>query len=215
MENIQPQVEEPIENLTPEVKQAEEAALKVPTADEIRAKVIADYGLDEVENEDLVKKLVADKLEDQKRLSTAIGQKIKYRTKLTTKPADDGGKPKEEKPTPQSQETPDVTKIVQEQLDQRDLDSLELSPELKKEVKNYAKLNNISIKDATKSPYIAFLKKQEDDKNAIEEAAISEKQRKTPTTKDFSKMNPSDFDLSTKEGREEWDKYKAWLKTQK
>ena len=103
--------------------------------------------------------------------------------------------------------------MTKEELEQREVDALDLSDELKSEVTKYAKLNKVSIKEAAKSNYITFLKDEADKKAKSEEASISST-RKTPAKKDYSDMSPKDFDPSTEEGRKEWGAYKNWLKTQ-
>jgi len=210
MENIQNREQEPVENLDPQEKLLEEEALKSPIEDELRAEVIERYGLDEVENSELIASLVSDKLADKKKLSTAIRQKIKYRGIAQA--------PKEQKPevkpqlTPQSSNTDadEILRKVDERLAQKELDSLELEDSLKEEVKNYALLNKVSYKNALKSPYIQFRVKELEDKARIEEATIGST-HKTMVKKDFSEMSPGDFDMATPEGREEFAKYRKHL----
>jgi len=199
MSDAQNQVEEPKD---PEAIKAEETALKEVPQSELRSQVIEKYGLDEELNSDLIDSLVKDKVEEQKKLQTAIKQKISWREKAN--------KPVEKPVVPPSNTGNFVTK---EELEQRDIDSLELSDELKTEVKRYAKINNVSIKEATGSSYISFLKEKEVLKAKNEEASIGNK-RVSQARKDFSEKSPNDFDRSTPEGRKEWDEYKTWLKTQ-
>lgn len=208
-----------IEKLDDAAIKAEEEGLKGKSEDEIRSQIIEDLELDEDEDSDLIDKLTKGKMADQKRLSTAIKQKIGYRTKLKGKDASKDGedgedKNKDKKADKPEKETPDVDKLVDEKLDKRDLDSLDLSDELKKEVKDYAKLHGMPVKQAFKSNYIQFLKKEEDAKVKAEEAANGSK-RRSQTKSDFSDKTPADFDLTTEEGRKEWDEYKSWLKKQK
>jgi len=212
MENIQKDGQEPIESLTPEAIEAEKEQLKESSEDEIRASVIEKYGLDELEQSDLVESLVKDKLEEKKKLTTAIGQKIKYREQLQSK--------KEEKPEEKPQLQPkvvlsedEILKKVEERLNQKELDSLGLSDELKQEVQNYAKLRNVSITEAVKSPFIQFQIKEAEEKAKAEEASISST-HKTMAKRDFSNMSPKDFDLSTPEGRKEFEEYDKWLRSQ-
>ena len=70
-------------------------------------------------------------------------------------------KPKPEpkvEPTPKSAQTPDLDKLLDEKFEKRELESLDISDELKKEVQTYAKLNKVSIKKALDSDYIQFKK---------------------------------------------------------
>lgn len=204
MENIQKQEEEPIENLTSEAKEAEEQALKETPQTELRSQVIEKYGLDEENQSELIDKLVADKVEEKKKFSTVIKQKIGWRNKAN-KPPEPEVKPEVKPPVGEY--------VTKEELEKRDLDSLELSDELKSETKKYAKMNGVSVKEAAKSSYVLFLKEKEELKAKSEEASIGNK-RVSQSKKDFSEKTPDDFDRSTPEGRKEWDEYKSWLKTQ-
>lgn len=104
-----------------------------------------------------------------------------------------------------------IAQLVETKLMQRDIDSLDVSDTIKSEVKKYAELNGVSVKVAASSDYIQFLKEKEVAKTRAEEASIST-QRKSQPRADFTDANPADFDLSTKEGREEWAAYKKYLK---
>lgn len=96
-------------------------------------------------------------------------------------------------------------------LDKRELESLELSDELKTEAKNYAKLNSVSIKKALSSEYISFLKEKQERADKIENAALGGRSKST-SKKDYSSTNPTDFDMATEEGRKEYAKYEEYLK---
>ncbi len=52
--------------------------------EEVRAKVITEYGFDEVDDLERINKVVAKEMDSRKKLFAAIGQKIKYRTDLET-----------------------------------------------------------------------------------------------------------------------------------
>ena len=211
MDNVQNQVQEPIENLDAEAVKAEEEALKGADESQIRAQVIEKYGLSEDSNPELINSLVADKLEDQKKLGTAIKQKINWRTKAT-KPVEP--EPEPAKPVVVAPVDPtSVAKLVDERFEQRELASLELSDEIKAEINKYAKLNNVPIREATKSEYITFIKEKAQKAVKIENATLAPSHG-TQSTKDFSNMSPNDFDRSTPEGRKDWDAWKAWNKTQ-
>jgi hypothetical protein len=202
MENIQNKDEELIENLTPEAKEAEEKALKETPQEELRSQIIERYGLDEETQSEFIDTLVKDKIEEQKRFSTAIKQKISWREKASKKPVET---PKKDDAVPQG------NYVTKEELEQRDLDSLDISDELKPEIKKYATLNKVSIKEAMKSDYISFLKEKHELKAKNEEASIGNKSV-TQSKKDLSSKTPSDFDRSTPEGRKEWEEWKKWNK---
>lgn len=207
MEEIQKPGEE--ETLTPEEQIAEDEALKETPDDEIKKSIIETYGFDEEIDTEVISKLVEKRKEEQKNLSTAISQKRKWREK-----AQKGEKPEEKpqvQPVEPKEEQLSVSQVVQGELEKRDIDSLELSDELKEEVKSYAKLNNVSVKKAFNSDYIQFKKGKEDEKATTENASIKST-HKTMANSNFSKMTPADFDLSTEEGREDYKGFKAWVK---
>ena len=54
-----------------------------------------------------------------------------------------------------------ITNGIKEALEQRDLDSLAVSDNLKAEISNYAKLKGLSVLQANDSTYIKFLKEEE------------------------------------------------------
>jgi len=200
-----------IENLTPEAIQAEKEQLKETPEAEVRASLIEKYGLDEDTQYDLIDSLVQDKLEDKKALSTVIGQKINWREKAQAV--------SEKKPEviPQVQSNSfskeDIMKEIEEKMEQKELDTLEFSDELKQEIKNYAKLNNVPVKTALKSSYISFMK-DEETKRAKNDGASISSSHKTMANRDFSEKNVSDFDLKTEEGRKGWAEYKKWYQSQ-
>ena len=112
------------------------------------------------------------------------------------------------KPTPVG----NLQEIVNATLEKRDLDSLDLSDELKKEVSNYSKLQGISVKKALNSEYISFLKDKEEKKERIDNASLGTKRK--AVKKDYSDMKASDFDLKTTEGKAEFAKYEQYLREQ-
>lgn len=192
MEDIQKEVEEL--NETP----------KSLTANEIRNQVIEKFELSEDDDSDLIDKLVEDKVVETKKFSTAISQKINWRSKAQELETKVG--PKTELIVP-----PVVTKTefdeskVNELLDKRELDSLDLSDSLKKEASNYAKLNNISVKKALSSDYLVFLKEKEDKTELINNASLGNSRKSV--NKDYGSMKASDFDLKTPEGRADFVKF--------
>jgi len=197
--------DEPKKGNIPEEDLTDEEDLKEKGEDEIRQQVIEKYGLDELENPDLIDQLVEDKIENKKKLSTAIKQKRKWREEAQKRVS-----PTEEKIEKKSPS--DIERLIDERFDQRELEASDLSDELKKEVQVYAKARGIRIKDALNSDYVGFLKEKEEQKKKEEEASTSFK-RKSQAGRDFSKMSPKDFDLNTEEGQKEFEEYKKWLKT--
>jgi len=188
---------------------ADEEEIKEKGEDEIRQQVIDKYGLDEIEQSDLIDQLVEDHMEVKKKLGTAIKQKRKWREEAQKKVPPKGEKSEE---IPSSDVEKLLEAAIDTRLDQRDLDASGISDELKQEVRDYAKARRIRIKDALNSEYVGFLKEKEEQKKKEEEASTSFK-RKSQAGRDFSKMSPKDFDLSTEEGQKGFEEYKKWLKT--
>ncbi len=105
----------------------------------------------------------------------------------------------------------DIDKLLDAKLEKRDLDALDLSDELKKEVSTFAKVQGVSVKQALKSDYISYLKDKEDKKERINNASLGANRRGN-VKKDYSEMTASDFDLRTPEGKAEFAKYEEHLK---
>ena len=190
-------------NVSPEELAAEQEALQENKEDEIRASIITEYGFDEVDDVDRIEKLVAKEMEHSKKLSSAIGQKIKWRTEAT--------KPKETTP-PQGKkdnvvlDPETIKRTVNETLELRDLESLEYPKELKAEIQKISTTLGISTKQALKDPYIVFKISEYEKENKMDEASISRTNKSG--TKGSSFDNPPDVDMSTEEGRKKWEEWK-------
>ena len=129
---------------------------------------------------------------------------------LKNKPQEE--KPKEE-PKPVQQPTSEdlIRKIAREEADERDLASMDLSDELKSQVKSYAKVNKVSYRDAVNSKYIGFLKQEEAEKIKVEEASATSKGVSIKAKRDFANLSNEDIkNLSD----EEYKEYNRWLKSQ-
>ena len=100
--------------------------------------------------------------------------------------------------------------VINKVLDKRELESLDLSDNLKKEIKTYAEIQGISVKKALDSDYISFLKEKEEKKQKIDDASLGSNRKKTK--KDYSEMKVTDFDLTTPEGKAEFAKYEEHVK---
>lgn len=204
---------EPKIEVTPEEAEADKEALKEGTSEEISAKIAEELGIDPEEEKDLLEKLVKKELAHRHNLKKAVGQKISYREKL--KSSQPKAKETPEPGKPHKAEQPNVDEIVdrklQERLDTRDLESLDLSEEITAEIKDLAKLKGISVREAAKHPYIQSMKEEAERKARIEAAIPKRKGGGTyKETYDPSKpLDPDDFDFSTPEGRQSWNDAKA------
>ena len=105
----------------------------------------------------------------------------------------------------------DINDLVNTKFEERDLESLELSDEIKSETKAYAKAKGISVREASKSEYIKFLSEKEADKVRETEASASTKGTGKSAKRDFSKLGD---DGIGKLDEEEFAQYKVWLKSQ-
>src|SRR5665213_4150568 len=115
---------------TPEEIAAELAASQVVIKEEdVRTKIVEELGFDPEIDKERIDKLVAKEMDSKKKLSDAIGQKIKHRTEAEELRAKLPPPPPEKK-----EETQDVSKIVAEELQKRDLSDLDAPDAVKKEV---------------------------------------------------------------------------------
>lgn len=189
--------------VTPDEAKAEEEALTEAKEDEVRAKVIADLGLSEDDNSELIDKVVEREIANRKKLSEAIGQKIKYRDAATkSKPA------QQEKKDTQSFDPEAIRKQAETAalatLEQRDLEEMEYPDEIKAEIKRVAQVQGVSVRKAEKDPYIQHRIAEAVADNRVNEAAVT---RTPKSTKAATDAKP-DFDMSTEEGRKAFDEWK-------
>jgi hypothetical protein len=146
--------------VSPDELKADEEATKEVKEDELRDKLAEEFGLNPDDDADLLEKLVNREKSHHEKLTGAIKQKINWRekAKMTPKNSDIGDGKKTDK------ETPDVGTLVEsklkEILEERDLESLDLTDELKTEVKDLAKLKGISVREAANLPYIRSRKEE-------------------------------------------------------
>lgn len=118
---------------------AEQAALKVRSEEEVKASVIAEYGFDEEADAERIQKIVQREVENDKKLSTAIGQKIKHReaaeAAAKAKEEGAGGEPKQE-----NLKDTDLFALMTAKVEAEDIE----------EVKAYAAFKKISVAEALK-----------------------------------------------------------------
>lgn len=163
------------------------------TEEQARQEVIDKYGLDPDTNEDLITQLASDKLEEHKKFSTAIRQKIDWRTK-----AQEAEKPKSkpeqgEKETPKNEFTPkDYLALAQANVPADDLD----------EVSDYAKFKGISLAEALKSNYIKSTLKEKAEERKSAETANTGTARKSSSKASGEALlekladNPQEIDIN-------------------
>lgn len=191
---------------TPEEAKLEQEALSEVQEDELREKLAGELGI-ETDNP-LLDTLVQREVEQRKLLSTAIGQKIKYRTL-----AKDGKPPKKDEPKPEDSKpltAAEIEEKVRTQFEERDLGEMEVSDDIKAQIKSLARVKNISVRQAAKDPYIVHLVETEKATQKSDDATIT----RTPKGQkvSFDKSKPPKVDMSTAEGRKTWEDYTKFLK---
>ena len=179
--------------------QEEEKALADSKEEEIRSSIIEKYGLEEDSDNDLIEKLTTDFLAQRKSFSKVVAQKKSWREKVLKPEA-----PKKDETTKSPEE---IEKMLEEKFFTRDLEELEYSDDVKDAVKKICKVNNVSVKQAQKDPYIQYLIQQETDEKTLDKSAISQKKNGIPA-KDFKPLDPSNYDFTKPEERERWEKDK-------
>lgn len=204
--------------VSPEEQKAEEEAQKEVKDDELREQLSESLGIDaeDEENEELLDKLVEREKSQREMLSGAIKQKINWREKAqkaSKEPEDTPGKG--DSPNDKKGGEPDIDKLVDQKLNERfearELDSLELTDELKEEVKELAKLKGISVREAAKLPYILSRKEEVEQEERLKKATPkrTKKGSYAPSYDPAKPLNPDDFNFDTKEGVKAWQEAKA------
>lgn len=191
---------------------AEQEVLAEAKVEEVREKLSSELGLSEEDNKDLLDKLVTKELDSHKKLSTAVRQKIDWRTKATDGQSTDKPPTKTAKAVGVSLE--DVSKAAEEAAEkkfaERDLNEMSHSDSIKEQIKKVSTLSNVSIRKAAEDPYIVSLIETEAKQAKIDEAADNGSAKgKSGVVIDTSKtLDAKDFDMSTEEGRTSWQEAK-------
>ncbi len=197
--------EEKKDLVSPEEQTAEEEALKEVEENEIKGKIIEDLNLDEDSDEALIDRLVKREISQRGKLSEAIRQKINWRKKVQ------GDNP-ENNQTPNDPATPpkmtDEEARVRAILDQERLEEMNVSDEIKDEIRNIAKLKNLPVKKVVDDPYIQYRIKESEAAAKVQEAGISGTKKGIPIG-DGKVVEAPQFDYTTKEGRQ---KAREWRK---
>lgn len=137
---------------TPEELELERTAQQQAKEEEVRVSVISEYGFDEEIDTDKIDKAVEREMDSRKKLSEAIGQKIKYRNLAN--------RPKNTPPT--KPEVKDDGKV--EPLNLKDIRALnDVHDDDVDRLVNYAKFMNITVAEAKKLPeMVSFLRTSEE-----------------------------------------------------
>lgn len=167
-----------------EEKVLEQEALSVAKEEEVRAKIISDFGFDETVDAERIDKLVAYDMGNRKKLSTAINQKIKHRTEAETlrntvkPPVTTDAKPVENKG---NMSMKDALAIMEAKVHADDI----------AEVEDFARYKGISIAEALKNSTIKTLLSEKAEQRNIAEATNTGTARR-------SVSKPSDAEILTR-----------------
>jgi hypothetical protein len=140
---------------TPEELAAEQAGLKAVQEDEIRAEIIADLGFDEEADAELIDKLVAREVGHRKKLSSAIGQKVKIRAERDEFRAK--AEPPKKEPAMQEKQSEGFSLKDSRALANVHDDDIDF-------VVNFANINKISISGAVKNDDVQVILKDHQEK---------------------------------------------------
>ena len=194
-------------DLTPSPEEAtlEQEATAEVKEDEIREKLAGELGI-EADNP-LLDTLVKREVEQREKLSKAIGQKIKLREKLKGNlPPKDAPKPEDGKPLTAEE----ITAKMKAEFEERDLGEMEVSDDIKAQIKSLAQVRNISVRQAAKDPYIVHLVETDKAATKSDDATITRTNKGQKVS--FDKSKPPKVDMSTAEGRKTWEDYTKFLK---
>jgi hypothetical protein len=202
-------MESTAEELEAEKEQLEEGKVD---REELKDKLIEDLGLDPDTQDELIEKLLDKDIENRTKFSKVIRRKINLREELEEERKKNPPKP-EAKPQEKTEEKVDVKAEVLSVLEEERLADMDLSDPIKEKIKMLSKLNNISVKKAAEDPYIKGLIDEEKAAEKAENAGISPTKKGTRVKFDID--NPPQVDVSTEEGRKQWDEWKKFVKSQK
>ncbi len=181
---------------TPEEQKAEQEALVETKEEEIREKVMADLALDPDIDSELIDNLVKREISQREKFSDLIRQKIKWREKAQ-------GENPENNQTPSDPATPpkvtDDEAKIRAILDEERLEEMNVSDEVKDEIRNLAKLKNLSVKKVVEDPYIQYRMKESEAAAKVQEAGISGTKKGIPVG-DGKTVEAPQFDYTTEEG---------------
>ena len=188
---------------------------KPRTEDEIRQSVITEFELDEEIDTDRIDKLVKKEVEYEKKFSTVLRQKQDYRdkfkregetkTQYIQRMKDAGLDPETGQPLKKDLTSDDIDKRLDEKLDnrlfERGLDSLKISDEVKKELRDYCKFKKVSLEEGLNSSFIQSLISDEDREAMNESASLMGGRIARSAITKVKEPDKANFDLKTKDGR--------------
>lgn len=208
-----------LDDVSEEEKNLEAEAQAEVEEDELRETLSKEFDLDPDLDEEFIEKLVQREKAHRERLSGAIKQKINWREKAQKTSKEPTGTPGQGN-SPKAGDT-DIEALVERKLEarlqERELQSLNLTDELKTEVKELASLKGISIGEAVNLPYIQARIKEVEQEERVKSATPrrSRKGSYAPSYDPSKPLNPADFDLDSEEGIKAWQEAKRQRASQR
>jgi hypothetical protein len=175
--------------ITPEEHQFEQEAVADIREDEVRTKIIEEFGFDETNDADRIDKLVTKEVENRKKLSKAIGQKKSYRDKVQEL-AKNVKAPVADKPSqsnaPTGLTSKDTIAIINAKVPEEDID----------DVIEWATFKKISVPEALKSSVLkATLAEKAEFRKTAEASNTSTARRST------NKVTPEKLQQELSQGK--------------
>lgn len=140
---------------------AEQAATQLPKEEEVRAGIVSEYGFDEEADKERIDKMVVKEMDNRKKLSTTIGQKIKYRELAKTKA------PEKKEEVKDSLSEIDVFALVKADVAEDDI----------AEVKSYAKYRGVSVSEALKDKTLKSILSEKAEERRSADVSNTSKQK--------------------------------------
>lgn len=198
--------------MSEEQKQEETKEFTPKTEEQIKEEVIddlkgdSDY-FDEEDNADIIQRVTQRRLVDEKFKTSKHEQATKRKERITELETKLGESDGTESKTKTSADEKSIKETIKELKDEEYLEELPHSDELKDKIKTLSKINGISVKKAAEDDYIQVLIKNEAEDKASENASLSNN-NKARARRNLKDMKPEDFDLTTQQGRDDFEEHK-------
>ena len=198
-------------NLSPDELKAEEEAMAEVKSEELKSQLAEEFNIVPEDEPELFEKLMSRETNHREKLSKAIQQKRNWRDKVNTpvKPKENPEDNKDTKEKPLTAE--EFERRLDERFNKAELRDLDLSEDIQTEINDLAKLKGISIRESAKHPYIVSRIEESDAEIRLNNGTPRRSnQGGSGTNVGASQgLDYTQFDHSTKEGREKWEKAKA------
>lgn len=147
----------------------EQVGSQVLKEEEVRDKVISDFGFDPEADKEKIDKMVSREIDHSKKLSKTIGQKIKYRDSVGKIPKDTKNNTVEPQKVEEGLSDSDFYALMNAKVPEEDLD----------DVKKSAKLLGKSIRESLTDPVVKTILARKAEERATAEAANTNTSRRT------------------------------------